>query len=277
MSDSAPMGVNEIKLKRAFLEEAEELLQKLGKSLLLLEGGGEYRELLNEIFRLVHSLKSESALLGYHKFSTLAHGMEDVLDSVRSGETVLDKALMDKIFGGVDLLSEMLSSIASGGSDTGLDAESVISALTIHPEPEGENRPAALAAETGNIRFNDLEKRRLAEARDRGETFYRVSVTVEESESMKLARVFLVFTNLELLSNVVRVVPPVTGETANDESYRTAEIFLTTNEEESRIMAAAEVDQIKYVDIGRMDRPGVPPRRKPPSAWTRGSSTTCGP
>ena len=67
--DQVLPGLDESKLLRAFLEEADELLEKLNQSLLQLEKDTENPELINEIFRLTHSIKSESALMGFSKLS----------------------------------------------------------------------------------------------------------------------------------------------------------------------------------------------------------------
>jgi chemotaxis protein histidine kinase CheA len=67
-------GIDEGKLRKAFIDDAEELAQKLNQSLLLLESDvsereSDGKEVVNEVFRLLHSLKSESALLGFTVFS----------------------------------------------------------------------------------------------------------------------------------------------------------------------------------------------------------------
>jgi chemotaxis protein histidine kinase CheA len=56
-------GIDDSRLRRAFLEEADELSQKLGESLVALDGDRGSGTLVHEVFRLTHSLKSESALM----------------------------------------------------------------------------------------------------------------------------------------------------------------------------------------------------------------------
>ena len=121
--------IDEKKYLRAFLEEAEELLEKLSDSLLELEKDTENTELVHEVFRLIHSIKSESALLGFTCLSGLAHRLEDVFERIRSGGIVLDKPLMDKIFTGSDLIHEMIARISRGESDSNIDDRSMIEEL----------------------------------------------------------------------------------------------------------------------------------------------------
>ena len=74
------VDIDERKILEAFLEEVKELLETLNQRLLDLENSPEDSDVINEIFRLTHSIKSESALVGYKKISTLAHKMEDIFD-----------------------------------------------------------------------------------------------------------------------------------------------------------------------------------------------------
>ena len=56
-------------------------------------------ELLHSIFRDTHSLKSAANLLQLKPLEQLAHTLEDILESIRNGTDVPDKALL-AILGG---------------------------------------------------------------------------------------------------------------------------------------------------------------------------------
>ena len=251
-------GIDEGKLKKAFLEDADELAQKLNQSLLLLENEPDNRDLVNEIFRFLHSLKSESALLNFNVFSELAHKMEDVFDRVREGELTLEKPVLDLIFTGSDLIADMLTAIARVSSDAGFDTSSVVGGLSQYaasmaPVPvagAGRALPSEKTADEERP-WSDAEKRQLFEARDRREGFFRLTIAIDESEVMKFPRAYLVFTNLEASTNIVRTIPSMT-EVADDASYAKTVIFLTAKEEETRIKAMAEVDQISSMELDHL-------------------------
>ncbi|HMB19939.1 MAG TPA: Hpt domain-containing protein, partial [Spirochaetota bacterium] len=65
-----------------FLEEADEQLQELNQNLLALEKGGTDQEVINNIFRAAHSLKSSAAFVGLSDLSDLAHKMENLLQGI---------------------------------------------------------------------------------------------------------------------------------------------------------------------------------------------------
>ena len=248
----AELGMDEARLRRAFLEEAEELSQKLGDTLLALETDRGNPDLINEVFRLTHSLKSESALMGFTALSALAHRMEDVLGLARDGRLTLEKQTMDRFFAGSDLIAGMMSAIAKGGSDADFDTGAILSNLSSAAAAGGISAAHQESA-WAEIKLGEFEKRQLAEARDRGERLYRLAVRVDEAESMKFPRAYLVFSNLELVSNVVKVVPPMEGDPGEDGLYATTTLLLTTAGEERELQYAASVDQIVDVEIERFD------------------------
>jgi two-component system, chemotaxis family, sensor kinase CheA len=256
----AVLAMDEARLRRAFLEEAEELSQKLGDTLLALETDRRNPALINEVFRLTHSLKSESALMGYTALTGLAHRMEDVLGLARDGRLALEKLAMDRIFAGSDLIAEMISAISKGGSDADFDLRAILSDLSsaaaaggISAAAAGGISAAARESAWSEMQLGDIERQQLAEARDRGERLYRVAVRVDDAESMKFPRAYLVFSNLELMSNVVKVVPPMEGDTGEDSLYVTTTMLLTTTGEEKELVSAASVDQIAEVKIEHVD------------------------
>jgi two-component system chemotaxis sensor kinase CheA len=61
----------------AFLDELEEQLQLLEQSILELEQGGETSEIIQKIFRVAHTLKGSSSVMGFEKMKLLTHEMEN--------------------------------------------------------------------------------------------------------------------------------------------------------------------------------------------------------
>ncbi|MCX8058850.1 MAG: chemotaxis protein CheA [Spirochaetes bacterium] len=105
------------KYKKAFLDEASELIEKLNSSLLELEENPKDRELINELFRYTHSLKSESGLMGLSNISEIAHKMEDLLDIIRSKNIQLSKKDFDILFLGIDYIHEGINNLSKKWED----------------------------------------------------------------------------------------------------------------------------------------------------------------
>ena len=65
-------------LVREFLIESEELLQRMDQDMIALESSPKDPELLNRVFRAMHTIKGTSGFLGYEAVVRLSHRAEDV-------------------------------------------------------------------------------------------------------------------------------------------------------------------------------------------------------
>lgn len=78
-----------------FCEEAWESLQASENLLIELENNPTSKDLINELFRAVHTVKGGSRLIEVKKIEMLSHELETILDSVRSDKLILDARLID--------------------------------------------------------------------------------------------------------------------------------------------------------------------------------------
>ncbi|HDM70632.1 MAG TPA: chemotaxis protein CheA, partial [Thermotogales bacterium] len=67
-----------------FLDEAREYMESLNENMLKLEKDPEDMEIINEIFRVLHTLKGMSATMGFENMSKLCHRMENIFDDLRN-------------------------------------------------------------------------------------------------------------------------------------------------------------------------------------------------
>ncbi len=66
-----------------FLDEVNEHIEDLNKNLLELEQDYGNTEIINEIFRVAHTLKSSAAFVGLEYLSKLSHRMEDLFQLIK--------------------------------------------------------------------------------------------------------------------------------------------------------------------------------------------------
>ena len=78
-----------------FCEEAWESLQASENLLIELENNPTSKDLINELFRAVHTVKGGSRLIEVKKIEMLSLELETVLDNVRSDKLILDARLID--------------------------------------------------------------------------------------------------------------------------------------------------------------------------------------
>lgn len=99
--------------KDEFTSEAEELLDTLSRDLVEFESQGRdvRPEVINKIFREVHSLKGLAGMLGFGEISELSHSLEDMLDRLRMGKIEITKELIDLLYDAVDSLNRLVIGI----------------------------------------------------------------------------------------------------------------------------------------------------------------------
>jgi two-component system, chemotaxis family, sensor kinase CheA len=105
-------------LIQAFSEEAAELLESFEQGLLELEQAPDNAETLHRIFRAAHTIKGNSAMLGFTAIAEFTHGLEDVLDRLRKGRLTLTPDGMALLLQALDVLKLMLRSPGAPAPDT---------------------------------------------------------------------------------------------------------------------------------------------------------------
>jgi two-component system chemotaxis sensor kinase CheA len=98
-----------------FLVEAEEILENLDQDLIELENNPEDKELLNKIFRGMHTLKGGAGFLNLTPIVEIAHRIEDIFNKLRNDELKLTPEIMDVILEGIDQLKTALNMLKEEG------------------------------------------------------------------------------------------------------------------------------------------------------------------
>jgi two-component system, chemotaxis family, sensor kinase CheA len=102
-------------LVREFLIESEELLQRMDQDMIALESSPKDPELLNRVFRAMHTIKGTSGFLGYEAVVRLSHRAEDVLNALRRSDVILGPRVANVLLAARDQIGQMLEDIRQGG------------------------------------------------------------------------------------------------------------------------------------------------------------------
>ncbi|MDA8099099.1 MAG: chemotaxis protein CheA [Nitrospiraceae bacterium] len=103
---------------REFLAEAEDILETANRSLAALEdaagtGRGD-PDLVNGLFRSLHTFKGLAGMFGLKDPADLSHKLENLLDEIRLGKTALTRETLDALVDTLDILGGMVQRIAKG-------------------------------------------------------------------------------------------------------------------------------------------------------------------
>ncbi|MEM9145385.1 MAG: chemotaxis protein CheA [Pseudomonadota bacterium] len=80
---------------QTFMQEANEVLESLETRLLELEGDPTNSEIIDAVFRNLHTLKGSGEMFGFTALARFTHSFENAYDAVRSGKAQVSQALID--------------------------------------------------------------------------------------------------------------------------------------------------------------------------------------
>lgn len=101
-----------------FIDESLEFLTEVDGLFVQLEATPDDLEIVQGIFRPVHSIKGNSSFFGFHRITTLAHEMETLLDLVRKQSLKVSPKLIGILLEGVDVLKSILDGHRTGDTSS---------------------------------------------------------------------------------------------------------------------------------------------------------------
>jgi two-component system chemotaxis sensor kinase CheA len=98
-------------IQQAFVIESRELLQKMEENLLQMESDGSDPETTNSIFRAAHTIKGGAGVIECNFIVEFTHVLENLLDEMRSGNIISDRALVELLLECSDHLGKLLGCV----------------------------------------------------------------------------------------------------------------------------------------------------------------------
>ncbi len=109
-----PISDDDMEIMTDFVAEAEENLDNIEVHLIELEQDPADKEIINNIFRPFHTIKGVAGFLSLTKINQLAHATENLLDSARSDEFLINEVATDAILESVDILKQLVNRVKQG-------------------------------------------------------------------------------------------------------------------------------------------------------------------
>ncbi|CAN91752.1 MULTISPECIES: chemotaxis protein CheA [Sorangium] len=104
--------------REEFFSEAQEIVEGLGRDLLALDEAVRTNkvdpDVINDVFRAVHTLKGLAGLFGATRMATLSHELEELLDNLRLGRIEVSASVLDLLFRSVELYGRILQNEKDG-------------------------------------------------------------------------------------------------------------------------------------------------------------------
>ena len=108
------MDFNREKVVKAFVAESAEGLERSEQYLIAAENNQDRSELLDEIFRVSHTIKGNASALDFPELAGFAHVLEDLLDAVRKRELAISPDVISLLLHAVDALRALVPAAAEG-------------------------------------------------------------------------------------------------------------------------------------------------------------------
>lgn len=112
-------------IRDTFFEECEELLEALVEGLAAMEENASDMEVVNAVFRAVHSIKGGAGAFALDRLVNFAHTFETVMDKVRSKQLAVNEELMLLFHRSGDQLADLVEA-ARDGRDPNAESEAAI-------------------------------------------------------------------------------------------------------------------------------------------------------
>lgn len=132
-----------------YREEASELLAELETSLLELEDTPEDDDLINRVFRAMHTIKGSGAMFGFDDIAAFTHEVETVFDMVRNGKMSVTKQLLDLTLKSRDHILALLDASAGNGQvDRSLGDDIIINLRQLLPHGDSPHEAGIPSEQT---------------------------------------------------------------------------------------------------------------------------------
>src|SRR5688572_29893410 len=219
------MAKEDDRAREEFTSEAEELLDTLSRDLVEFESQGTNvrPELVNKIFREVHSLKGLAGMLGFGDISELSHSLEDMLDRLRMGKIEIERELIDLLYDSVDSLNRLVIAIndpsLAGLVDMTALTSRIHQIITRQPQRKAEDAFSDLTLDDQTRKsLTEYEEHRLLENVRSGKHILSLEVTFDLADFDERLRALT--QTLAEAGEVISTLPAIASDHANGIAFR---------------------------------------------------------
>jgi two-component system, chemotaxis family, sensor kinase CheA len=257
------------KAREEFFSEAQELVDGLGRDLLVLDEGlrkGRVDpELINDVFRGVHTLKGLSGLFGATRMAGLSHELEDVLDDLRLGRIDVTAAVLDLLFQAVSLYARLLTAESGETPEPEREVDELLLAL-------GQLSQRRSGGAAGVVAQYDLDPSLLGVLTEYEE--HRLRANIQQGLALYRIRVCFSLSTIDSAldelkgqarphGEIVTYLP--TGSGADVDAIE-LEILMASRASVQTLREAIVGPNISIEEVARRVGPSAPPRPIPPVA-----------
>lgn len=212
-----------------YVTHAKEGLQNLSDKLLELEKNPHDPEIINECFRLSHTIKGMARMMTFERTGEIAHSMESILDRIRSNRLRTDPGVIDLLFQCVDAMEMMTEKVKDKQPEPEVpDLMALIKKKLkeIKPEEEAaekgsegeaapEKKKEAVKEKKVEEKSTKAEKKEMEPAptirmpSEKEKKLLELKIQLNQVVDMPSARAVLAINRLEKFGRIIELSPPI--------------------------------------------------------------------
>lgn len=194
-----------------FLFETSQLTVQLEELILAGEKENSFSEsAINEIFRIMHTIKGSSAMMMFHNISTLAHSLEDIFYFLREKKPVKidNSALSDLVLEGLDFIKVELEKIKNGDELDGNPADILDNLKNyLNALRQSQKDTSLLDTASKNMENQQYYIRQSKPVSSSYRNLFRAVIFFEEGCEMENIRAYTILHHLKEIPGEVHFIP----------------------------------------------------------------------
>ncbi len=122
--------IEDPEIVREFIAESNDHLEDVESKILLLEEKPDDLELINGIFRPIHSMKGSAGFLGLNEIASFSHELETLLDNARKGKAKITPDIISLLLESKDMFKKLIGNLSKEMEKPEGDGEETLSSAT---------------------------------------------------------------------------------------------------------------------------------------------------
>lgn len=246
-----------------FIYETSQQVEQLEQSVINVESEGGYSSnSINEIFRIMHTIKSSAAMMLFNNVSTVAHSTEDLFYFIRESKphNVDSSSLCDLVLEGIDFIKLELEKIKNGDAADG-DAEELIERIKEYLKVLKENNDVTnivnKAVSNKKQQFYISANKSVQQI---NKYIFKATIRFQDGCEMENIRAFTITHNLKDITEEFRHIPEDIIDNDNSSEIIKKDgfiIYIKTNKSygdmENFFMQVAFLEQMELTQLDNED------------------------
>lgn len=258
-------------LMEVFLYENSQLLEQLEE--MFLNGEENHclsKDNINEVFRIMHTIKGSSSMMSFDAMAKLAHRLEDLFSSVREKDPPAQmwSSIFDIVLEAVDYFKAQMENIQEGNEING-DTSDLISRIeAIHRELKGEEAPPPASTDETSTpavgqQAEQPQNSDAVESQD-SDMVYKAVVRFQDDCGMETIRAFSVVNSLKGMYSDIYHIPENIDDSCDEEiSLNGFTVYLKSSEPGDVLRdKIGETLLLKSIDFGTVGDEEMPEKFK---------------